>query len=57
MYNVYYNYPLIVCLSCCGGSPIFLLVVHQTASPFIWPAEWGLSTNQGVTTWCVCGCS
>ena len=40
-------------------SPMFLLVVHQPASPSIWPAvqslQWGLSTNPGVTMWCVCG--
>ena len=44
-----------------GGSPMFPLVVHQPASPFIWPAvqslRRGLSTNPGVTMWCVCGCS
>ena len=59
-------------LSCCcclltpmtlasGGSPMFPLVVHQPASPSIWPAvqslRRGLSTNPGVTMWCVCGCS
>ena len=44
-----------------GGSLKFLFVVHQPASPSIWPAEQslrrGLSTNPGVTMWCVCGCS
>ena len=44
-----------------GGSPIFPLVVHQPAFPSIWPAvqshRRGLSTNPGVTMWCVCGCS
>ena len=44
-----------------GGSPIFPLVVHEQTSQFIWPAAqtlwWGLSTNPGVTMWCVCGCS
>ena len=44
-----------------GGSPMFPLVVHQPASPSIWPAvqslRRGLSTNRGVTMWCVCGCS
>ena len=44
-----------------GGSPMFPLVVHQPASPSIWPAvqslRRGLSTNPGVTMWCVCGCS
>ena len=44
-----------------GGSPMFPLVVHQPASPSIWPAvqslRRGLSTNTGVTMWCVCGCS
>ena len=60
--------PLICC--CClptpmtlasGGSPMFPLVVHQPASPSIWPAmqslRRGLSTNPGATMWCVCGCS
>ena len=41
-----------------GGSPMFPLVVHQPASPFIWPAvqslQRGLSTNSGATMWCVC---
>ena len=36
-----------------GGSPMFPLVVHQPASPSIWPAvqslRRGLSTNPGVT--------
>ena len=44
-----------------GGSPMFPLVVHQPASLSIWPAvqslRRGLSTNPGVTMWCVCGCS
>ena len=44
-----------------GRSPIFPLVVHQPASPSIWPAvqsvRWGLSTNPGVTMWFVCWCS
>ena len=44
-----------------GGSPMFPHVVHQPASPSIWPAvqslRRGLSTNPGVTMWCVCGCS
>ena len=35
-----------------GGSPMFPLVVHQPASPSIWPAvqslRRGLSTNPGV---------
>ena len=58
-------------ISCCclptpmtlasGGSPVFPLVVHQPASPSIWPAvqslRRGLSTNPGATMWCVCGCS
>ena len=42
-----------------GGSPMFPLVVHQPASPSIWPAvqspRRGLSTNPWVTMWCVCG--
>ena len=58
------------CVLCClptpmalasGGSPMFPLVVHQPASPSIWPAvqslRRGLSTNPGATMWCVCGCS
>ena len=44
-----------------GGSPMFPHVVHQPASPSIWPAvqslRRGLSTNPGVIMWCVCGCS
>ena len=44
-----------------GGSPMFPPVVHQPASTSIWPAvqslRRGLSTNPGVTMWCVCGCS
>ena len=44
-----------------GGSPMFPLVVHQPAAPSIWTAvqslRRGLSTNPGVTMWCVCGCS
>ena len=44
-----------------GESPIFPLVVHQPAFPSIWPAVqsllWCLSTNLGVTVWCICGCS
>ena len=43
------------------GSPIFPFVVHQLASLSIWPAvhspRRGLSTNPGVTMWCVCGCN
>ena len=61
-----------ISLSCCcclptpmalasGGSPMFPLVVHQPASPSIWPAvqslRRGMSTNPGATMWCVCGCS
>ena len=46
---------------CWWGSPMFPLVVHQPASPSIWPAvqslRRGLSTNPGATMWCVCGCS
>ena len=38
-----------------GGSPMFPLVVHQPASPSIWPAvqslRRGLSTNPGATMW------
>ena len=39
-----------------GGSLMFPLVVHQPASPSIWPAvqslRWGMSTNPGVTMGC-----
>ena len=42
-----------------GGSPMFPLVVHQPAYPSIWPEvqsyRRGLSTNPGLTMWCVCG--
>ena len=45
----------------CGGSPIIPLLVHHPAYLSIWPAapslQRGLSTNPGVTVWCVCGCS
>ena len=38
-----------------GWSPMFPLVVHQKASPSIWPAvqslRQGLSTNPGVAMW------
>ena len=58
-------------ISCCclptpmtlasGGSPMFSLVVHQPASPSIWPAvqslRRGLSTNPGARMWCIYGCS
>ena len=41
-----------------GGSPMFPLVVHQPASPSIWPAVQSLrrdlSTNPGVTMWWRC---
>ena len=44
-----------------GGSPIFPRVVHQPASPSIWPAvqslRRALSTNPGVTMCYVSGCS
>ena len=40
-----------------GGSPIFPLVVHQPASPSIstevHSLRRGMSTNPGVTMWCV----
>ena len=62
--------PQIFNLCCClptpmtlasGGSPMFPRVVHQPASPSIWPAEQlrrrGPSTNPGVTMWCICECS
>ena len=42
-----------------GGSPMFPLVIHQPASPSIWPAvqslRRGLSTNPGATMWRICG--
>ena len=41
-----------------GGSPMFSLVAHQPASTSNWQAvqslRRGLSTNPGVTMWCVC---
>ena len=44
-----------------GWSPILPLVVHQPASPSIWPAVQSrrrvLSTNPGVAILCVCGYS
>ena len=53
--------PTPMALASGGGSPMFPLVVHQPASPSIWPAvqslRRGLSTNPGATMWCVCGCS
>ena len=46
---------------CLWRSPIIPLLVHQPAYLPIWPAapslQRGLSTNPGVTMWCVCGCS
>ena len=61
-YSVYYDGNGMAFGSCCSlhthltlarGGPIFLLVVHQPASPSIWPAvqshRRGLSTNPGVT--------
>ena len=43
----------------CGRSPIIPLLVHQPAYLSIWPAvpslQRGLSTNPGVTVWCICG--
>ena len=65
-YHIYADDTVVVVypLSCpliVGGSPMFPLVVHQPASPSIWPTvqslRRGLSTNPGVTMWCVCGCS
>ena len=42
-----------------GGTPIFPLMVPLPTSSYIWPAvqssRRGLSTNPGVTMWCVCG--
>ena len=42
-------------------SPIFQVVVRQPVCPSIWPAgqslRQGLSTNPGVTMWCIYGCS
>ena len=42
-----------------GGSPMFPLLVHQPASPSIWPAvqslRRGLSTTPGLTMWCLWG--
>ena len=54
-----FRHVYVVCLCCLptpmtlasGGSPMFPLVVHQPASPSIWPAvqslRRGLSTNLG----------
>ena len=46
---------------CLWGCPIFPLVVHQSASPSVWPVvqslRRGLSTKPGVTMGVVCGCS
>ena len=43
------------------GCKFLPVVVHQPASPIIWPAvqslRRGLSTNPEVAMWCVCGCS
>ena len=51
--------PTLMTLVSGEGSPMFPLVGHQPASPSIWPAvqslRRGLSTNPGVTMWCVCG--
>ena len=68
--NIFFTYGSVAggrCCCCClptpmalasGGSPMFPLVVHQPASPSIWPAvqslRRGLSTNPGATMWCVC---
>ena len=46
---------------CLWGSPIIAHLVHQPAYLSIWSAApslpRGLSTNPGVTVWCLCGCS
>ena len=43
-----------------GGSPMFPLVVHQPAVQSLRRGlstnRRGLSTNPGVTMWCICGC-
>ena len=54
-------YPLSWPLIVGGGSPIFPRVLHQPDSTSLWTAvksvRRGLSSNPGVTMWCVCGCS
>ena len=66
LFKLYYKVKNCCCLPtpmtlASGGSPMFPLVVHQPASPSIWPAvpslRRGLSTNPGATMWCVYGCS
>ena len=43
------------------GSAMFPIVVHHQASLSIWPVVQSfrrdVSTNPGVTMWCVCGCN
>ena len=45
----------------CGGNSIIPLLFHQPAYLSIWPAspslQRGLSTNPGMTVWCVCVCN
>ena len=65
----YASYIWLLCCCClhipltlvCGGSPIIPLLVHQPAYLSIKQAapslQRGLSTNPGVTVWCVCECS
>ena len=45
---------ILVPIKVSGGSPIIPLVVHQPAAPSL---QKGISTNQVVTMWFVCGCS
>ena len=42
---------------CLWGSPIIPLLVHLASSSITPAGGGGLSTNQGVTVWCICGCS
>ena len=55
------NWDDMLLLTIVCGSPIIPLLVHLQAYPSIRPAaaslQRGLSTNPGVTMWCICGCS
>ena len=59
--SVVVGLPIPLTLASVGGYSIFMHVVHQPTSQSIWPEvpplQLGLSTNPGMTTWCVCGCS
>ena len=51
----------VVVVSAHSLDPCLVLLVHQPAYLSIWSAapslQRSLSTNPGVTVWCVCGCS